>query len=177
MKREFLSKVLVAAMFLIISLSVSVTATFAQKSPPEENQNAVQNIGGAALSSGLFSLAPGQAVRVAAVNLGDGSVRVNIVFFTVDDQGKLAGGFQCNGKPAPGDAMFDTFTHPGGANRTLHYVQIQVRQNPNDIKNIAPSLEIFDVQAGPGGGPIRLLSGGDFVSFKPIVNPPFAPEN
>lgn len=176
MKREFLSKVLVAAMFLTISLSVSTTAAFAQKSQPEENQNAAQN-SGAALSSGLFSLAPGQAVRVAAVNFGDGSVQLKIVFFTVDDQGKLAGGFSCDGRPAPGDAMFDTFTHPGGANRMSLYVQIQVRQNPNDIKNIVPSLEIFDVQAGPGAGPRTLLSGGDFAKSNPIVIPPFAPEN
>jgi len=177
MKREFLSKVLVAAIFLTISLLVSATATFAQKSQPEENQNAAQNSGGAALSTGLFSLAPGQSVRVAAVNFGDGSVRVKIVFFTVTDQGKLIAGFQYDARPAPGDAAFETFTHPGGANRMSLYVQIQVLEKPNDIKNIAPSLEIFDAQAGPGAGPRTLLSGGDFASFKPIVNPPFAPEN
>lgn len=79
-RKQFLSKVLVSAMFLTIVLMISATRSFAQKMSYEESLAAAQNNNSTAFGTGLLSLAPGQAARVAAVNIGDKEVPLNNTF-------------------------------------------------------------------------------------------------
>jgi hypothetical protein len=168
-----LLKILFLAAFITISLIISTTESFAQLLPREEDGQKAQN-NGAGLSSGLITLLPGRSIRVSAVNIGRKAVPLELVFVPVSEQGKVSVPIRCDAMPASGDAAFDKFTHTGGVNRMLMYVQIRVRQNANDIDDLVPSVEIFNEQTGEVE---HILSGADFYSFRPIFNPPFAPEN
>lgn len=171
-KSDFLSKFLFATSLLALLIFAVANQTLAQKSA--ERPNPAGDDAVAALSSGLFSLLPGQSVRVAAVNVGGKAINGQFLFVPVSEQGKAAVPIRCNWNPAPGDAAFDKFTHPGGVNRILMYVQIRVFEQAKDLEKLAPSLEIYNEQTGET---VDLLSGSDFVSLRPIYIPPFAPEN
>ena len=171
MKTRNLVQRILAMSALVIALAVVVTATFrAQAQRQDEMKAAAPSSGGAALGTGVFSLLPGQTVRVAAVNVGGKEIPLQLYIIPVSEQGKLGVPIRCDLFAAPGDAAFESFTHPGGANRMLMYVQVRVRDNPNDINELVPSVEVFNAEAGIPG-PHFLLSGGDFASFRPIWVP------
>jgi hypothetical protein len=168
-KKDFLSKFLVAA----VLLTALTFQTFSQQPerPNPTGDGTTPAAAGAGFVSGLFTLLPGQSVRVSAVNMGKKAIPVELVFVPVTEQGKAGVPIPCNWLAAPGDAAFDKFTHPGGANRMVMYVQIRVR-DAKDLENIVPSLEVFNEQLNaPGGGPHIFLSGADFAEFRPIWVP------
>ena len=167
---RFLSKMPVLAAVLAISFIFTANNSFAQNLQKEAEKSEAQSSGGAALSTGLLSLQPGQKIRVSAVNAGDKNVTLNFGIVYVTDQGKIAGLMMCpDVVVAPGDAAIDVFPHPGGENRTLAYVQIRVREDAKDIEALVPSLEIFNEQTGISTG---FLHGSDFTGIRPIFNPP-----
>jgi hypothetical protein len=167
-EQKFLSKFFAIAVFLA-ALSFQ---TFAQQPErPNPTGDGTEPAAAAGLVSGLFSLAPGQSVRVAAVNMGKKAIPVEFVFVSVNEQGKVQNPIRCNATPAAGDAMIEKFSHTGGANRMLMYVQIRVRE-AKDLKDIAQSLEVFNEQPDlPGGGPHIFLSAAYFAEFCPIWAP------
>jgi hypothetical protein len=156
-EKEFLSKFVVIALLAAATLILANPASAQQTAGSDQNRPNPTGDGTAAAGfvSGVFSLMPGQSVRVAAVNTGEKAIPVEIVFVPISEQGKAGTSIQCNETPAPGDAMIEKYSIPDGtSNRTLMYVQIRF-QNASDLKTIAPSLEVFDEQAiGPGGGRI-----------------------
>lgn len=168
--RRLLSKILAIIMLAAIALTVSPGKPFAQDPLKEEKQADAQSSGGAALSSGLIRLLPGQSLRVAAVNVGDKEIPLQLYIIPVSGQGKAGIPIQCNATPAAGDAAIETFSIPDGTSNMFLYVQVRVRDDPNDINELVPSVEVFDTQ-GPGGGPHYLLSGADFAEFRPIFVP------
>jgi hypothetical protein len=159
---------LVTRFALLVALAIVLAATVptrAQKGG--DNQSAAPNFAGG-VSTGLISLLPGQSVRVATVTFGGSLINVEFLFVPVNEQGKAQVAILCDEFAAPGDAAFATFTHPGGANRMLMYVQIRVHDNPKDIEKLGPSVEIMD---GTSNQPIEVLHGGDFTAFRPIFVP------
>lgn len=174
-KRDFLRQFAFSAILLATFIFLSVNPSAAQQTQNNDQERPNPTGDGtppaaAGFVSGLFALQPGQSVRVAAVNMNKKAVPVEFVFVPVGEQGKAQGAIPCNAAPAPGDAMIEKFTHPGGANRILMYVQIRV-QDAKDLKGIAPSLEVFNEQTNAPGGPQIFLSGADFVEIRPIWVP------
>lgn len=163
-KKSFLSKFFAIA----VLLTVLTFQAFAQTNRPNPTGDGTMPAAAAGYVSGLFSLAPGQSVRVSAVNMGKKAIPVETVFVPVSEQGKAGIPILCNATPAPGDAAFDKYSITDGTSR-LMYVQIRV-QNATDLKDIAPSLEVFGEQAG-SGGPHIFLSGADFIEIRPIWVP------
>lgn len=182
MKKENYSiKFTIFAFLFAVAVLVSANNSFAQGFPNEKDSensasrpnptgDAVQPVAAAGYVSGLFSLAPGQTVRVSAVNMGKNAIPLQIVFVPVSEQGKAGISISCNATPAPGDAATEKFTITDGTSRKLMYVQIRV-QRANDLKDIAPSLEVFSEQAGPNGGPHFYLGSGGFTEIHPIWVP------
>lgn len=173
-KKEYLSRFSIIPIFLAALILVSANQISAQ---PQNNQNRPNPTGdgtepaaAAGYVSGIFSLLPGQSVRVSAVNMQKKAIPVEIVFVPVSEQGKAGLSIRSNATPAPGDAAIEKFTIPDGTSRILMYVQIRV-QNANDLKDIAPSLEVFNEQIGPGGGPHFFLGSNGFAEFRPIRVP------
>lgn len=153
---------------LVVALAVVVTATFrAQAQRQDDIKAEAQSSGGATLGTGVFSLLPGQTVRVAAVNVGGKEIPLQLYVTPVSEQGKRGVSILCDATPAPGDAAFETFTN-ANQTRMLMYVQVRVRDNPNNINELVPSVEIID---GTSNLPAELLSGGDFTAFRPIWVP------
>ena len=166
-KKSFLSKFFASA----VLLTVLTFQAFAQIDRPNPTGDGTTPVAAAGFVSGLFSLAPGQSVRVSAVNMGKKAIPVQIVFVPVTEQGKAGVQIQCNLLPAPGDAAFDKYSIPDGtSNRQLMYVQIRVR-DAKDLENIAPSLEVFNEPNEPGGGPHFFLGHGGFTEIRPIWVP------
>ena len=156
---------------VMVFLAVITFQAFAQAPErPNPTGDGTQPAAAAGFVSGLFSLAPGQSVRVAAVNMSKKAIPVEIVFVPVSEQGKAGVPIPCNWTPPAGDAMIEKFSHTGGANRMLMYVQIRV-SDAKDLKEIAPSLEVFNDQTNAPGGPHIFLSGADFAEFRPIWVP------
>jgi hypothetical protein len=118
MKTRNMIQRILAMTALVVALAVAVTATFpAQAQRQDAMQAEAQSSGGAAYSSGLISLAPGQRVRVSAVNVGGKGVTLNFGIVFVNEQGKIAGLVVCpDAVASPGNAATDEFKHPGGAN-------------------------------------------------------------
>ena len=173
-KKIFLSRFFAVAVLLSSLIFVSANQISAQ---PQNNQNrpnptgdGTQPVAAAGYVSGVFSLLPGQSVRVSALNMGKKAIPVELVFVPVSEQGKASASIQCNETPAPGDAAIEKYTIPDGTSRILMYVQIRV-QNATDLKDIAPSLEVFNEQIGPGGGPHFYLGSNGFAEFRPIWVP------
>jgi hypothetical protein len=167
--RNRFSKVFAAAALLTLAL-VAVTTAFVRAAPQEAKALAAPSQGGAALGTGVFTLLPGQTVRVAAVNVGGKAIPLQLYIIPVTEQGKVGVPILCNLMPAPGDAAFETFTNTNPT-RMLMYAQVRVREDPNDIKELVPSLEVFDEQNTGIPGPHFLLSGDDFVGIRPIWVP------
>ena len=168
-KKSFLSTFFVTAILPATLIFVSVAQAFAQTDRPNPTGDGTTPVAAAGFVSGLFSLAPGQSVRVSAVNMGKKAIPVQIVFVPVSEQGKAAAPIQCDLMPAPGDAAFDKYSITDGTSRQLMYVQIRVR-DAKDLESIAPSLEVFNEQPG-AGGPHFFLGGGGFVEIRPIWVP------
>lgn len=167
-KKKITLKVFAASVLLAALTLISANPASAQQAARPNPTG--DGVAAAGYVSGLFSLLPGQSVRVSAVNMGKKAIPVEFVFIPVTDQGKAAVPILCNAAPAPGDAMIEKFAHPGGVNRMLMYVQIRV-EKADDLKGLAPSLEVFDEQSAPGGGPHFFLSGSDFAEIRPIWVP------
>ena len=164
-KKSFLSR------FLMIAAALTALAfqTFAQQNArPNPTGDGTTPAAAAGYVSGLFSLAPGQSVRVSAVNMGKTAIPVEIVFVPVTEQGKAAVPIRCNALPAPGDAAFDKYSITDGTSIQLMYVQIRV-QDAKDLESITPSLEVFNEQIGPG--PHFFLGGNGFAEIRPIWVP------
>lgn len=155
-----------------VLLAALTLQTFAQQPErPNPTGDGAEPAAAAGLVSGLFSLAPGQSVRVSTVNMGKKAIPLEFVFVPVSEQGTADVPIRYNRMPAAGDAMIEKFSHPGGVNRLLMYVQIRV-PDIKELKNIAPSLEVFNEQINaPGGGPHIFLSGADFTEIRPIWVP------
>lgn len=162
---------LVAMGALLVTCAVILVATLrVQAQKGGDNQSDAPSQGGAALGTGVFTLLPGQTVRVAAVNVGGKAIPLQLYIIPVTEQGKAGVPIQCNAMPAPGDAAFETFTNTNPT-RMLMYAQVRVREDPNDIKELVPSLEVFDEQNAGIPGPHFLLSGDDFIGIRPIWVP------
>ncbi len=165
-KKCFFSSQIVITI-LLTAIFVAASNVFAQTDRP--NPTGDGTVAAAGYVSGLFSLAPGQSVRVSAVNMGKKAIPVEIVFVPVTAQGKAGVPIPCNWTPAPGDAAFDKYTIPDGTSNQLMYVQIRVR-DAKDLESIAPSLEVYNEQANTGA-PHIFLSGADFAEIRPIWVP------
>ena len=169
-KREFLSKIFVVAVLALIA--VSANQAFAQQEPKPSDPagDGTTPVAAAGFVSGLFSVLPGQSVRVSAVNMGKEAIPVEFVFVTVSEQGKVVASVLSNAAtPAPGDAMIEKITITDGTSRKLMYVQIRV-QDANDLKDIASSLEVFNEQLRRGRTDF-FLGGGGFAEIRPIWVP------
>jgi hypothetical protein len=147
-----------------------LTTVFAGQMLKAGVKAAAQQNEGAGLSTGLVSLAPGQSARLAVVNVGGKDVSFEFIFVPVTEQGKSAVPIQCDAIVSSGNAASAKYGHPGGANAVEFYAQARVGENAGDLKDLVPSLQIIDDQTGRTE---QLLSGSDFVSFRPIFNPPF----
>ena len=150
----------------VIALIVTTNLP-AQTQKPNADKLTEQGKGGG-LSTGLISLAPGQSVRVSAVNVGNKTIPVELIFIPVNEKGEFTVPIQCNAISSPGNAAFDRFTHPGGANRIDFYAQVRVLENVEDLAELVPSLQVFDEETGES---LLLLSGADFASIRPIWVP------
>lgn len=158
---------LAAIACLIAGVSIATFQTHAQKGG--DFQPSAQSSGGAALGTGLISLAPGQSIRLSAVNVGGKDITLNFIFVTVSEQGKLAGLIICPEVVAsPGDAAIDEFKYPGGTNVVQFYVQVRVRDDARDVEKLVPSLQIVNEETGRME---HVLSGADFAAFRPIWVP------
>ncbi|HEY0458246.1 MAG TPA: hypothetical protein VGC97_03775 [Pyrinomonadaceae bacterium] len=167
-RQDFLSRFFTIA----VLLTALTSQAFAQQpNRPNPAGDGTQPAAAAGFVSGLFTLLPGQSVRVSAVNMGKKAIPVQIVFVPVGEQGKAGVSVLCDALPAPGDAAFDKYSIPDGtSNRQLMYVQIRV-SDAKDLENIVPSLEVFNEQPGTPGGPHIFLSGADFAEIRPIWVP------
>jgi hypothetical protein len=122
----------------------------------------------------VISISPGQSVRLSVVNVGGKIVHGESILVPVPDKSaKGPGGWpnfiRSKWTIASGDAQSDVFPYPG-VSRGLFYAQIRVQQDAGEVNNLVPSLEVVDDQTGATS---KLLSGFDFVSFRPIFTPPF----
>lgn len=166
--KKILSKLSISILMVTTLFIFPAANSFAQDTRKEAEKSTAQS-SGAALSTGLISLAPGQSIRVSAVNVGGKNTTLNFAFFTISEQGKLAGLVICPDMVvSPGNAAIDKFTHPGGNGRMMLYVQVRVYENPDDIKKLIPALEITDEQTG---AIIGVLHSGDFAAFRPLWVP------
>ncbi len=166
-KKEYLSRILILAAFLTISLTASATQSFAQSLQKEESQTNAQNANGteSGYASILIGLLRTQYVKVSAVNQGDKAIPVRLVL--IDDKGKVM--ILCNEIVASGKAVSETFQLSGNApNRIEFYAQIRA-QNNNDLKNLIPSVQIIDTETDRTD---HFIGGSDFFAFRPIFNPP-----
>lgn len=179
--KNLLAGIVVLAILLTISLSVWTTHSSMQTLPDEKNSadaasrpnptgDGTAPAAAAGYVSGVFRALPGQSVRVSAVNAGKKAVSLEIVFIPVSEQGKAGVSVLCDATPAPGDAAIEKITIPDGTSNRLMYVQIRV-ENANDLKDLAPSLEVFNEQTGPGSGPHFFLGGNGFAEIRPIWVP------
>jgi hypothetical protein len=164
-KKSFLSKFFA----VVVLLTVLTFQAFAQTNRPNPTGDGTTPVAAAGFVSGLFTLLPGQSVRVSAVNMSKKAIPVQIVFVPVTEQGKAGIPILCDATPVPGDAAFDKYTIPDGTSNRLMYVQIRV-QDAKDLESIAPSLEVFNEQPG-AVGPHIFLSGADFAEIRPIWVP------
>ena len=157
-----------------IAMMSFVFAAVCATSPPAFAQSAPIS-GGAGLSTGVISIAPGQSVRLSVVNVGGKVVHGESILVPVADKGgkvALPGGaplVRSTWTVASGDAQSDVFPYPGVPHGPF-YAQIRVQQDAGELNSLVPSLQIVDDQTGTMR---ELLSGFDFVSFRPIFNPPF----
>src|SRR5690349_9291617 len=142
--RNTFSKIIGSAALLTLVI-VAATTALVRAAPQETKSTVAPSQGGAALGTGVFTLLPGQTVRVAAVNVGGKEIPLQLYIIPVTEQGKVGVPIPCNAFAAPGDAAFETFTNPNPT-RMLMYAQVRVRENPNDIKELVPSVEVFDEQ-------------------------------
>ena len=166
--RSLFQRLSVIATFLL-AFGVVLAATLqAQAQKGRDIQPEVQSSGGAALGTGLISLAPGQSVRVSAVNVGGKDIQLELLFVPVTEQGKAAVPVLCDAMVSPGNAASDKFQHPGGVNVIQFYAQVRVRQNANDVEELVPSLQIVNEETGRME---QVLSGADFASIRPIWVP------
>lgn len=165
-KKSFAPFLSIALIFVLVGAAAfsaqEQPATKLAESRGEGGETSAPDNRGVALGSGLISLLPGQSARLAAVNGGRKEIPLELAFVPVTEQGKAGASILCDSTPAPGDVAFDKFTHPGGVNRALLYVQVRVRQNANDIKDLVPSVEIINEQTGAVE---HILSGADFVGI------------
>ena len=169
-RQDFLKRFFVTAALLSVLTFVSTGNAFAQTDRPNPTGDGTAPVAAAGFVSGLFTLLPGQSVRVSAVNMGKKAIPVQIVFVPVSEQGKAGVSVLCDLLPAPGDAAFDKYSIPDGtSNRQLMYVQIRVR-DAKDLESIAPSLEVFNEQPNIAG-PHIFMSGADFIEIRPIWVP------
>ena len=179
-KEKYSIRFTIFAFLFAVAVLFSANNSFAQSFPNEKDSensasrpnptgDAVQPVAAAGYVSGLFSLAPGQTVRVSAVNMGKNAIPLQIVFVPVSEQGKAGISIQCDATPAPGDAAFEKMTITDGTSRRLMYVQIRL-QRANDLNDIVPSLEVFSEQPG-AGGPHFFLGSGGFTEIRPIWVP------
>ena len=165
--RNLIQRIL-AMTTLVVTLAVVVTATFrAQAQRGDDVKAAAPSSGGAALGTGVFSLPPGHTLRLAAVNVGGKEIPLQLYIIPVSEQGKLGVPILSDAIPAPGDAALESFTNTNST-RMLMYVQVRVRDNPNNINELVPSVEITD---GTSNLPIEMSSGGDFIAIRPIWVP------
>ena len=166
--RSPLTRLAATAALLAAFAIVFLTSFQAQAQKGGDSQPSAQSNGGAALGTGLISLAPGQSVRVSAVNVGGKDIQLELLFVPVTDGGKAGVSVLCDAIVLPGDAASDVFQHPGGANVIQFYAQVRVRQDARDIEKLVPSLQIIN---GETGTPTQVLSGLDFASIRPIWVP------
>jgi hypothetical protein len=160
---------LAATVALLAAFAVVLLTTFnAQAEKGGDSQPSAQSSGGAALGTGLISLAPGQSVRVSAVNVGGKDIQLELLFVPVTEGGKAGVSIQCDLIVSPGDAATDVFQHPGGANVIQFYAQVRVRNDVKDLEKLVPSLQIINEETGM---PTQVLSGFDFASIRPIWVP------
>ncbi|MDQ4121904.1 MAG: hypothetical protein M3209_10715 [Acidobacteriota bacterium] len=172
MKRQkLLLKFTFVSAFLAVLILTAAANSFAQE---QKAKQTAQTNGGAALSTGVFSLASGRTLRISAVNAGGKTIPVEIYIVPISENGKAGNPIPFNAAPAPGDAALEKFTHPGGVNRISMYVQVRIREDVNDIKELVPSVEVVDEQTGRTE---FVLSGTDFVSIRPIFIPPIAQQD
>lgn len=164
-KKLFRPLAIISALALIVAIVCAVRFP-AQMQKIEENAAEAQN-GGAGKSSGLVRLPPGQTVRVSAVNVSNKNIPLELII--VDSQGKVL--IQRDAISLPGKAVSDTFSIPDGTSNVLFYAQVRVWQNVGNLKELIPSLEVYDTQVEPDSKPHYVLSGGDFVEIRPIWVP------
>jgi hypothetical protein len=168
MKNRELFKRFATILSVVAVIALIVTTVLAaQTQKPNADKLTEQGKGGG-LGTGLISLAPGQSVRVSAVNVGNKTIPVELIFVPVNEKGEYSVPIPCNAISSPGNAVFDKFTHPGGANRIDFYAQVRVEENAGDLDELVPSLQIIDDLTGET---LQLLSGADFASFRPIWVP------
>lgn len=165
---RLLPRLAATAALLAAFVVVFLAALQAQAQKGGDSQPSAQSNGGAALGTGLISLAPGQSVRVSAVNVGGKEIPLQLLFVPVTEQGKAGVSILCNEIVSPGDAATDVFQHPGGANVIQFYAQVRVRDDVKDIEELVPSLQIIN---GETGTPEHILSGFDFAGIRPIFVP------
>jgi hypothetical protein len=169
MKKYNVSSRLTVLTSLLVSLAVILAIIFtAQAQKGSDPEPAAQGQGGAAHGTGLISLAPGQAVRLAAVNIGGKTIQGEFLFVPVTEQGKVAVPIRCDLLASPGDASSMKISHPGGANVLQFYAQVRVYQNAKDVEELVPSLQIINEETGRME---QVLSGADFVEIRPIWVP------
>ena len=166
--RRLFSRLAATTTLLLAVAVVLLTTLPARAQKPDDNQPALQSSGGAARGTGLISLAPGQSVRVSAVNVGGKDIPLELLFVPVTDEGKVAVPIQCDAIISPGNAATDVFNHPGGAKVIQFYAQVRVRQDVKDLEELVPSLQIVDDATGRLE---QVLSGLDFASIRPIWVP------
>ncbi len=128
-----------------------------------------QDNGGAGLSTGLITIAGGQTARISVVNVGGKDITGEMIFVPVSEYGKGLASILCNLIVSSGDGWSFDFANPTSAKTIQFYAQIRLRQNVDNLEKLVPSLQILDSKTGRME---QVLSGSDFVSFRPIFNPP-----
>ena len=168
MKTRSLFPRLVLTAMLLVAFAVVFAAKFqAQTQKGDSIKPAGQSNGGAAWGTGLISLAPGQSVRISAVNVGGKDIPLELLFVPVTEEGKAGVSVLCDAIVSAGNAASDKFEHPGGANVIQFYAQVRVREDVQDLEKLVPSLQIINET----GGLEHVFSGFDFAGIRPIWVP------
>jgi hypothetical protein len=149
--------VIPALLVVAIILSTAVPGR-AQKVSPQVQDNSI------GYSTGLIGIAPGQSVRLAAVN--ESNLTIPFQFRIVDDQGFPL--IQDDGFVPPGNAVYRDFEFEGNFNGLKINGQVRVGSD-KELKELAPSLQVIDAASGKT---VSVLSSGNFRSFSKMFNPP-----
>jgi hypothetical protein len=149
--------VIPALLVVAIILSTAVPGR-AQKVSPQVQDNSI------GYSTGLIGIAPGQSVRLAAVN--EGNLTIPFQFRIVDDQGFPL--IQDDGFVPPGKSAFIEFEYFGKGDRLELNAQVRAGSD-KALKELNPSLHVIDTASGKT---LSVLGGGNFNSFTKMFDPP-----
>ena len=154
-----LTKLFVIPALLVVATILSTAFPgLAQKVSPQVQDSSI------GYSTGLIGIAPGQSVRLAAVN--EGKLTIPFQFRIVDDKGLPL--FQCNEIALPGNAVYRDFEFEGNFNGLKINGQVRVGSD-KALKESNPSQHVIETVSGNS---LSVLGGGGFTSFTKMFDPP-----